>query len=218
MVKSIVTPDEMGDLSHSLVRIPGTGYDRSAIPLIHNLERVVATIPINPQIPNTIAPHPSENEASVIKLSTLLDRMTKPNASSESQCRRRSDQIQTSTATCPAVKRAKMIYLTPQEALYYTSRPRPIGGYPQGSNKSHRRLVPSQRSLQKQQQYTTTTNPTAEPQEGDTKLYLEQLLRQQCILRQENERLQHQNSVFHRLFQNQRRQLNNLYRCAINTN
>ena len=256
----MVAPDESGVLSRSLVRVPGSGSDRSATPVSCDLGRVsslAAMVPINPNLPDIITRHGApasiprtltEAEVTVDKLGSQLSgpvrrvRVRTTSSQPYQVPRRTGDQTTPSGTTAPfplippppqaelppnfsADRRARIRYLTPEEAmrrapniLHVNTQHGPVLFMPVQSegSKLHRAQVISNPNVQARpvvQRVIQEATPHQGP--GLRIMTLEQLMKEQSDLRQENQDLNQQVSRFRQLFQNPERLVSVLRQLGI---
>ena len=195
----MVVPYDTGDIIRSLVRVPGSGSDRTAGSECLDLARVsslAASVRVEPTLPAALATpkiiirkshHTSslnEKLGSQVGTAAGIIKEAKPSGSGDHKRER-----QTGDLSAPVTKRARIVYMTPQQVMSQANRLVPIST-PVGPIL----FLPLQAQMQNQ-------TPPLSLNEAS----LSQLIQERNNLRQENRNLQERLSLFQQLFKDKKR-------------
>ena len=211
----MVASYDTGDLVRSLVRVPGSGSDRTAGSECLDLARassLAASVPVPMTLPAALAtpkiirvsPHTSVNEklesqvgaavAATATATAAAAGIIAAAAAAAKPDRKRQRPLDSSEAgnstgeSAPVTKRARIVYMTPQQVMSQASRlvsvSTPVGPV---------LFLPLQAQTQ--------SSPPLALNEAS----LSQLIQQRNNLRQENQDLQQRLSLFQQLFKDKKR-------------
>ena len=193
LAKMVAPHNTGGDISRSLVRVPGSGYDFSAGSECLNLARasyLAASVPI----PSTLPP------ALVTRKMMTLSPVNQEGITAGILPRKR--QLSESSSflgtNSRAPKRIRIVYMTPQELQDHASRIVPMD-------------TPLGPFLFLTAQPKSETSPSPSPSTT-----LSDLIKQRDNLRQENQELQRRLILFQQLFKDKKRLTSVVKRLGVN--
>lgn len=204
----MVAPHDTGDLVRSLVRVPGSGRDRTMASVccdLSNVSSYAATVPVPQALPPAIARplvepqqpeiNPRENGSDPKDL-TSTHKRARPQPSEISRGINSVPQIDVSRdnrSSLPTLKRLRVVYLTPQQVGQRTGQP---------PNLSLTMSIVQMQPQQQQQQLST--------------IDIAQLLQERDDLRGENLALQKRLALFQQLFRDKKRLTSVVKRLGVN--
>lgn len=212
----MVAPHDTGDLVRSLVRVPGSGSDRTAGSECLDLARassLAASVPVPQSLPPALAtprvvqrPHASRNEklggqvgvaAGILQASGAASNSSEDRKRSLSQVSSSSGNANGETNSAP--KRARLVYMTPQQVMSQANRVVPLS-------------TPAGPVLFLASQPQTPNSPPITLSEAS----IAQLIQERNSLRQENLALQQRLSLFQQLFKDKKRLGSVVKRLGVN--
>lgn len=201
----MVAPHETGDLVRSLVRVPGSGSDRSAGSECLDLARastLAASVPVPKTLPAALAspkvPQQSKNEKLVGQTGPAADVLGgnsssangRSNTNGDRKRQRPEEPAETGnfSSESSAPKRPRIVYMTPEQVLSHASRMVSVS-----TAAGPLLFLPLQPS--------TSNSPPSSLREAS----VSQLIQERNTLRQENQVLQQQLALFQQLFKDKKR-------------
>ena len=192
----MVAPHDTGDLVRSLVRVPGSGSDRTAGSECLDLARassLAASVPVPSTLPPALAtPKVTPPPAKKLDNQGVAAGILPKSSDSESRKRQLPESSSAtegnSAGTSPPPKRARIVYMTPQELQSHASRVVPLN-------------TPNGTVLFLAAEPRTANSPPI----NLSKASLAELIKERDNLRKENQELQKRLALFQQLFRDKKR-------------
>ena len=205
----MVAPHDTGDLVRSLVRVPGSGSDRTAGSECLDLARassLAASVPVPSTLPPTlvtpkVTPPPPPPVNKLGSQEGVAAGILPRSSGTEGRKRQLDGSSEASDTSAPTVlpKRARVVYMTPQELQNNASRVVPVN-------------TPAGPVLFLAAQPRSETSPPIRFDQAT----LADLVRERDNLRQENQELQRRLTLFQQLFKDKRRLTSVVKRLGVN--